>query len=34
MKKICYVVLAMLCLLPCLAGCGNHTSDNEVSMQK
>ncbi len=30
MKKICCVVLAMLCLLPCLAGCGNHTLDNEV----
>mgnify|MGYP000221759872 FL=1 len=29
MKKICCVVLAVLCIL-CLAGCGNHTSDNEV----
>lgn len=29
MKKICYVVLAVLCIL-CLAGCGKHTSDNEV----
>ena len=30
MKKICCVVLAVLCLLPCLAGCGNPTLDNEV----
>lgn len=30
MKKICCIVLAVLCLLPCLAGCGKHTSDNEV----
>ena len=29
MKKICCTILAVLCLL-CLAGCGKHTSDNEV----
>lgn len=29
MKKICCIVLAVLCIL-CLAGCGKHTSDNEV----
>ena len=30
MKKIYCIVLTVLCLLPCLAGCGKHTSDNEV----
>lgn len=29
MKKICCAILAVLCIL-CLAGCGKHTSDNEV----
>ena len=29
MKKICCTILAVLCIL-CLAGCGKHTSDNEV----
>ena len=28
MKKICCVVLAMLCLLPCLAGCGKANAAN------
>lgn len=30
MKKLCCAILAVLCILPCLAGCGKHTSDNEV----
>lgn len=30
MKKIYCIALAVLCILPCLVGCGNHTSDNEV----
>ena len=29
MKKICCVVLAMLCLLPCLAGCGKNDKYEE-----
>ena len=29
MKKICCVVLAVLCLLPCLAGCGKANAANE-----
>ena len=29
MKKICCVVLVMLCLLPCLAGCGKANAANE-----
>lgn len=29
MKKICCVVLAVLCLLPCLAGCGKANDANE-----
>lgn len=29
MKKICCTILAVLCILR-LAGCGKHTSDNEV----
>lgn len=29
MKKICCVVLAMLCILPCLAGCGKVNAANE-----
>lgn len=29
MKKICCTILVVLCIL-CLAGCGKHTSDNEV----
>ena len=29
MKKICCVVLAVLCLLPCLAGCGKANTSNE-----
>ena len=29
MKKICCIVLAALCLLPCLAGCGKTTAVNE-----
>ena len=29
MKKICCIVLAMLCLLPCLAGCGKANAANE-----
>lgn len=29
MKKKCCTILAVLCIL-CLAGCGKHTSDNEV----
>ena len=29
MKKICCVVLAVLCLLPCLAGCGKANVANE-----
>ena len=29
MKKICCVVLAMLCILPCLAGCGKANTANE-----
>lgn len=30
MKKICCVVLALLCVSLCLAGCGEQDSDNEV----
>lgn len=29
MKKICCIVLAMLCLLPCLAGCRKANAANE-----
>lgn len=29
MKKICCVVLAVLCILPCLAGCGKADAANE-----
>ena len=29
MKKICCIVLAALCLLPCLAGCGKADAANE-----
>ena len=29
MKKICCIVLAALCLLPCLAGCGKANAANE-----
>lgn len=29
MKKICCVVLAVLCLLPCLVGCGKANTANE-----
>lgn len=29
MKKICCIVLAALCLLPCLAGCGKENAANE-----
>lgn len=29
MKKICCIVLAALCLLPCLAGCGKANAVNE-----
>ena len=29
MKKICCIVLAALCLLPCLAGCGKAHAVNE-----
>ena len=29
MKKLCYVVLAVLCILPCLAGCGKVNAANE-----
>ena len=30
MKKLCCAILAALCILPCLTGCGKHASDNEV----
>lgn len=30
MKKLCCAILAVLCILPCLAGCGKHASGNEV----
>lgn len=29
MKKICCIVLTVLCLLPCLAGCGKENAANE-----
>ena len=29
MKKICCIVLAVLCILPCLAGCGKANAANE-----
>lgn len=29
MKKICCIVLAVLCILPCLAGCGKVNAANE-----
>lgn len=29
MKKICCVVLAVLCILPCLVGCGKANAANE-----
>lgn len=29
MKKICCIVLTVLCLLPCLAGCGKANAVNE-----
>ena len=29
MKKICCIVLTVLCILPCLAGCGKTTAVNE-----
>ena len=29
MKKICCIVLAVLCVLPCLAGCGKVNAANE-----
>lgn len=29
MKKICCIVLTVLCLLPCLAGCGKADAANE-----
>lgn len=29
MKKICCIVLTVLCILPCLAGCGKENAANE-----
>ena len=29
MKKICCAILAVLCILPCLAGCGKADAANE-----